>query len=235
MATIELYSTPLYSDANLVSYYRLEANSNDNKGSNNGSDTTVSYVGAKFNNGAQYNGVTSNSEVVSNFGMTYATSKSLSMWVKMIVEPSVGVTVVLASLLYATNPGNYTAFYYQNELGVYHLFNNSGANYPNYQLGTSVFHHVVLTHDTGGNVTKLYIDGVEGTDGAAGTQDFSSNTTNFTLGGFTVPTLVSPANCIIDDAAIFSRILTPQEISNLYNGTWGSATGFMTANSKFWG
>ena len=57
MATIELYSTPLYSNANLVSYYRLEANSNDSKSSNNGTDVgTVTYNATygKFSNGCNY-------------------------------------------------------------------------------------------------------------------------------------------------------------------------------------
>ena len=50
---IQLADTSLFSDANLVSYYKLEGNSNDSKGSNNGTDTSVDYGTAygKFGQG----------------------------------------------------------------------------------------------------------------------------------------------------------------------------------------
>lgn len=42
----ELFSTSLFNDANLVSYWRLEGNSNDAKGTNTGTDTNLIYAGS---------------------------------------------------------------------------------------------------------------------------------------------------------------------------------------------
>lgn len=42
-------------DTNLVSYYKLDSNSNDSVGSNNGTDTSVSYVAGKIGNAGSYN------------------------------------------------------------------------------------------------------------------------------------------------------------------------------------
>ena len=54
MAAVELYSTPLYSDANLVAYYRLE-NTSDSKGSRTlTNNNSVTFTSAKFNNGANF-------------------------------------------------------------------------------------------------------------------------------------------------------------------------------------
>lgn len=55
-AATELYSTPLFNDASLISYYRMEGNSNDAKSSNNGSDSSMSYstTSGKFGEGASF-------------------------------------------------------------------------------------------------------------------------------------------------------------------------------------
>lgn len=44
---------------NLISYYKLDSNSNDSVGTNNGTDTSVSYVAGKIGNAASFNGSTS--------------------------------------------------------------------------------------------------------------------------------------------------------------------------------
>ena len=44
---------------NLISYYKLDSNSNDSVGTNNGTDTSVSYVAGKIGNSGSFNGSTS--------------------------------------------------------------------------------------------------------------------------------------------------------------------------------
>ncbi|MEK7174285.1 MAG: hypothetical protein AAB759_01355, partial [Patescibacteria group bacterium] len=55
-AASELYSTSFFSDSNLLNYYRFEGNSNDSKGSNNGTDTNISYSSSygKFGQGSLF-------------------------------------------------------------------------------------------------------------------------------------------------------------------------------------
>lgn len=44
MAAHELYLTPLFSDANLMAYWRMEGSNADSKGTDNGNDTSVTYM-----------------------------------------------------------------------------------------------------------------------------------------------------------------------------------------------
>ena len=46
---------------NIVAYYKLDGNSNDSVGTNNGTDTAITYsvANGKINQGAGYNGSTS--------------------------------------------------------------------------------------------------------------------------------------------------------------------------------
>src|SRR5271165_6477723 len=42
-APAEIFSTPLFNDPNLVSYWQMEGDANDSKGVNNGVDSDVTY------------------------------------------------------------------------------------------------------------------------------------------------------------------------------------------------
>ena len=216
----ELVTTPFFSDANLVAYYRLEANANDSKDSYNGTDYNVpSYGAAKFGNGVTYNGIDEYMRCASDYGMTYASSRSISMWIKMVAEPTSGNSVILGGETFDTNPGNYTWFFYENNAGVYRLHNNAAAEKSG-QLGTTDWHHVVLTHNHSGNVTKIYVDGVIGTNGTSFTGDYTADVTAFYLGAMEAPAAGYFANCIIDDAAIFNDILTDAEVLAIYSANY---------------
>ena len=47
--------TPLFNSVNLISYWKMDGNSNDSKSSNNGTDTSISYSAGKFTDSAQFN------------------------------------------------------------------------------------------------------------------------------------------------------------------------------------
>jgi hypothetical protein len=83
-SSLEMYSTPLFSDSNLASYYRFEGNSNDAKGSNNGSDTSISYGSSygEFGQGASFNGGSSEMDMGNVFDETGTSPFSISTWIK---------------------------------------------------------------------------------------------------------------------------------------------------------
>ncbi len=80
-STLGLYATSLFSDPNLYSYYRFEGNSNDAKGSHNGTDSNITYGTpyGKFGQGASFNGSTSHITATSSFSGNPAIS--VSAWV----------------------------------------------------------------------------------------------------------------------------------------------------------
>lgn len=218
MAAIELQSTPLYSDANLVAYYRLEGNSNDSKGSNNGTDTSITYNSGNgvFGQGAGLNG-TSSKIVLSAFNQADNASFTISCWFNFtgttLDRPLVGLGSNYYFSRYSTTKLSFSRW------GA----NDIGATVPTMSEGT--WYHGVVTYNGAGwgNAAnwKFYLNGV---NYAAG---------SFSGGAALLPTSGAGAigydvgggghvyyNGKIDDVAILNRDLTPTEISNLYNGTW---------------
>jgi hypothetical protein len=65
----ELLTTNLFSDPNLVAYYRFEGNANDSKGSFNGSSSNVTFGTSYgvFNQGGNFNGSSSKIDIASFF------------------------------------------------------------------------------------------------------------------------------------------------------------------------
>jgi hypothetical protein len=80
----------------------------------------------------------------------------------------------------------------------------------NSTLNDNLWHHIVISVDRAINgVNKIYIDG------------FLNNSNNVPLGTFTNNNLqitINEGNHVIDDIGIWSRVLTPSEITGLYNG-----------------
>lgn len=76
-------------DTNLVAYYKLDWNSNDSVGSNNWTDTSVSYVAGKIGNAAQWNWTSSKIIVANNLWVTWW-NISIAWWFKMNTDISSG-------------------------------------------------------------------------------------------------------------------------------------------------
>src|ERR1035437_2399766 len=74
---------------NLVSYWKMQANSNDSVATNNGTDTAITYNTGNgiIGQGAGYNGTTSKISVGTNSSLNLTGNQSVSMWVKMGAQP----------------------------------------------------------------------------------------------------------------------------------------------------
>lgn len=223
MAAVELASTSLFSDGNLVAYYKLEDTA-DSIGSrtltNNGS---ASFVTAKFNNGGQTDVATPKffSRAADNYGIAGSGDLTVSYWVKMTAAPSSGNTVGHGIFRSQLTADRYLSYAYKNNGGTLQLLiDNSGttATY-NVDLGTSAFHNIILSR-TGAASLKVYLDGVDtGISAAQGSS--TAGTSSF---GISTNGAVS-SDAIYDDVAIFSRTFTQADV-NIVNGitsTIGSA------------
>src|SRR4051812_13528905 len=87
---------------NLVSYYRLDGNSNDAVGANNGSDTNISYSAGngKINNGAGFNGTSSRIAIGTSLTANY-TGLTMAGWF------NTGATGAYRDLLRKTDSATY--------------------------------------------------------------------------------------------------------------------------------
>lgn len=212
----ELYKTSLFSDANLVSYYRMEGNSNDSKGSNNGSDTAITYNtdNGKFGQGAGFNGTTSFINLGTAAGLK-PTNFSLAVWFK---------TSTTGAYQGLFHNGADAAHGFQllilNTNVLFASVNNAVNITGSINVCDGKWHLAVYTYD--GTTKKLYLDNV-----AEGTPQ--TNSTNPSYDGGSVS--IGKRNDglfhagTIDDLALFSDALTESEIGYLFR-LGGGATLF---------
>ena len=229
MAVLELFNTPLYSDASLVSYYRLE-NVNDTKGFKNLINTgSVAFNTAKFNNGADCSTVGGRYLEASSFALGSG-NFSLVCWFKCnTATPSTSG----GAIMYNQNASSITKILidYLTVSGVKTLtFNkirqaisNDNIAYA-IDLGTSSFYHLAFTYN--GTNLVAYVNGVS----VGSTASTSGNGTGSITDGFRIGNYVDfdvPGMGITDDAAVFSRALTASEVSSLYTGNFTNSTAMM--------
>jgi len=224
MAAIELYSTPLFGDANLTHYYRFENNSNDSKGSINGTDVSVSYSSSYgvFGNGVNFNG---SARIYFAGHFTASNSPfSVSFWMK---SSTTGLSTIFSDG--SAWDDNYAGVYLwlgdSSGKPTFMLRNGAGGT-SNLQSTTNVYdgnwHHIVLTctGDTSTNGQKFYIDGSLNTQKTPSFNVVSPSGSYYYLGSARYDSNLYNFNGYLDDFAIFSRVLSADEVNNLYTGNW---------------
>jgi len=231
MAAIELASTPLFSDSNLQAYWKLE-NVNDS-GPNAYTLTNVNSVAfnaGKFNNGGDSGASNSTKllNVASNVGIDGG-AVTMNLWFNSYATTFTG-----------DHPALFCTFYYGGKAIDYRIgINTTGIFAARLKsavawqetaataISASTWYMATLTYDT--TNLKLYLNGVlKDSIAASGDGIITGGYTTGTsfLSGALDPTRIY-TSAIVDDASIFSRALTAQEISNLYSGTWSSGNFFL--------
>ena len=222
MAALELFETPLFSDANLLSYWRMEGNSNDSKASADGTDTSITYSAGngKFGQGAGFNGSTSKITVPDSNDLDLTGSHSISCWF------NTNVNNANKSMVEKYSGGNgYALRLNSNGKLVFYNQENGGAN-TDFVLGditvtTGVWTHAVATYD--GTNLRIYLNGASDATPVAhtGGNTASAATLKFGVRGDTGDVQFWDGE--LDDIAIFDRALTADEVLSLYTGVF--ATG----------
>lgn len=225
----ELFTTSLYTDPNLIAYYRFE-NVNDSKGTftltNNG---VTPFNPAKYNNGADF-GTANTTKYLQTTAQTSLDGGSCTFagWVKInteitsgvyhLFEQANGTSQTLYRVRYEYNGGTIRLVYSRGKAGVA----DQVANYTT-TLGIVTQHHVGLTYN--GTSVIGYLDGASvGTVAASGT-GMAAPTAGLTFGANN--DAANLGNETLDDWAIFTRALTAAEISSLYNDSVASLLNTM--------
>ena len=222
-AAVELYSTPLFSDANLQSYYRMEGNSNDSKGSVHGTDTSITYNASygKFGQGASFNGTSS----FINLGTSVFnyTELSITFWL-----PNKGTDKTAYIFARSKNQDIWAYLGIVWVSSYLYLSTNITGSQKRVMPYSSVSNgdHFVFNLKSDGTA-QVYRNGslITPTDTLSGFDAWNNNITESTSLGRAGAFNNYYFDGYLDDVAVFNRLLTSTEISNLYNGTWpASAT-----------
>lgn len=214
-----LSGTRFFNDSRLVSYYPFDTNSNDNKGSNNGSDTSISYVAGKFSNAASIGNASTIIMAAPSF--LNNTQGTLCFWIK---KGATGQGPIIWDLYdSADQTGNRLYSEHRGDTSdkITYVQRDASATVLSATADTTTFddtnwHHIAYTSD--GSTFKIYVDGtLQSLTVGAGSntgQWFGSITSR---NNFAFEASDGIAGHLIDDAAIFNAALTAQEISDIYN------------------
>ncbi len=210
MAAQELFTTPLFNDANLQDYYRMEGNSNDAKGIRNGSDTSMSYSSGngKFGQGGGFNGSSSKIDLGSA-PFTGTGDFTVTSWIKTSVNSATEQEIFILG----NGSNNQTC-----QWGVLNgtvIFTVLGVApiTGSFNVSDNVFHNVIIRFRSGN--FQYFVDG---------TNDSTENpvTLNITAGAnHHIGSNNGSGNFFngsIDDIAFFNRALSSSEITQLFNG-----------------
>ncbi len=200
----------------LLSYWRFDESSGNAADSSGNGKTLTNVNSATFTPGKGGLGnaatlVRASSQYFTRSNGTYydVTGGTLNCWVKWNTNPS-----VLSIVSYSTNSGASGLDFRVKEANVLHGYMGAGANavFGATALSSGTWYMATYTWNTGGK--KVFLNGMEnGTSTVAETM--TAGNTNFYLG--IRSDLNEPFDGMIDECGIWNRVLSPSEITALYN------------------
>jgi len=190
-----------------------DSSGNGNNGQLIGMSTSTSPTAGKIGQALKFNGLTSVIEGPSSFSSTYfGNDFTISAWIKSTDTSTNGKVIVST---YAGFGGNEVDLQFKHsgahqQIGLMGFFTNADS------LPNGKWHLITATRNTAGLET-IYLDGVQidQTSGTSGTLTYTSNN-QVVIGGDNSgnnPTM----NGSIDDVRIYNRVLSYQEIKQLYS------------------
>lgn len=197
--------------SSLISYYKLNSNSNDSYGSNNGVDTSVSYVSGKIGNSASYNGSTSKT-VIGNPTNLQLSIGTVSCWIKAS-NSGTGHRCIFSKV------DAYGLYLVDGVLLLYNWgsFGGSGNKSTSVNLNDGIYHHVALVFESGTGQNYIYIDGILK---LTFSMSVLNQTSNFQIGSSANSTTQN-INAFIDELSIYNAKLSFNQIQLLYNSGVG--------------
>ena len=190
-------------DSSLIAMYELDGDVNDSLGSYNGVANDVTYESGKFGQAGVFNGLTSN---IATGYISSASDFSISMWCKLTND---GNSHYLLSFYSGT--GSSSTIFSALSTGEFRI-NSKNVDAKNF--GTVLFdtwQHCTMLYSNSSTSFTMYIDGIEVATSA------STIASGYELDiGNPLASNVVGVNGLIDQVQIFNRVLTPTEVTRLY-------------------
>lgn len=222
LTTNATYNIPT---GDIVSYYPLNTNSDDSVGTNDGTDTSMSYDsgGVVSNRGNFTSSTSSKIEIADDNSLSFGngsidTPFSYILWVKFLTN---GSWVLIKK---ANKSTLNTDFEYQMSIGVgtlnFHCGDNTQSNRISVDISqsfiTGVWYHLAFTYNGSGveSGINIYIDGVKGerTFVSAGSYTAMENETSPVIFGKNGDATTRSLNGYMDELALFDVELSQIQI-----------------------
>ena len=214
----QIHCTPVPSG--LVSWWRAEGNAKDFWDSNHGTLVNgAAFVAGKVGQAFNLSGTDDYVQVSSPVGLPVGNSpRTMMLWFKTPSNwgDSYQVLIQYGGSYQGGKFGLYIPDYWSRTLSFWGESRDFQGSTP---LQLNTWYHGAVTYD--GSTVSLYLNGQFETS-QTNSWNTQINSNGFILGGAFSPDLItSQWNGLVDEAAIFNRVLSPQEIATIYNA--GSA------------
>jgi hypothetical protein len=243
---------PNYAEAaltdSLVSYWKLDETSGTRADAHSSNDltdnNTVGYGTGIINNGADFerdNGEYLSITDAAQTGLDITGDISISMWVKAESIPADYMRLLGKNDADIENKGYYIQFRSpganQSALSLTFYDDSSNATFvystDQYLASTGVWYHVVVTADVsaGASGVTLYKNGssISATTGVDNATSISDTSAAFSIARNLQGSNPDSFDGIIDEVGVWNRVLTAEEVSDLYNSGAGFAYPFTPA------
>lgn len=208
----------------LVSYWKFDessGNAADSYGVNTlTNNNTATYTTGIINNGtdleassSQYFSIADASQV----GLDFTTDFSFSFWAKP--ETISGGSYVIAKCTGLSTQCIYRIILSSTTFNLAIGVNSSAGtsqNFTGITVPIGVFQHYVLTYDLSAGEASLYINGELHSTLSGFPTSLINSTSPFTIGSNADPSAFFDG--VIDEVGAWSKVLTAEEVTNLYNG-----------------
>lgn len=214
---------------NIQAYYKFDSSSSDSVGSNNGTDTSMSYANPGIiDNSATFNG--SSSRINFSPITSLTTSFTINFWINRT-----GTVGTLQVPLQIGRQTNFIWFYFTagTPANNFRLVEDNVADYPSsITISTSGWNmiSVVKSTDTGTNLT-YYLNGTSAGTASIGSVSTPANNAYFGAYSTNNSTFVYRFDGRIDEVGFWDRALSSSEITQLYNSGAGLSYPFSTTSS----
>lgn len=214
----------------LVGYWPFCGNANDDSGNgNNGTVNGATLTTDRFgnaNSAYSFDGVLG-THINVPLAENLQGNKSFSCWIQLplnFVNPYCNFitgknqTIVLSNDYLSIN-GNEASYVLNNTVGHFYDGKTGVGLFSSNDLNNNIWHHIVLTHNYTNQEVKLFIDGVLIESTISNGLNTNSIIDRFIFGSDLNNNISANATLYgnLDDIGIWNRVLTPQEITQLYN------------------
>ena len=215
IAKLKVFEESIANDlaANIVSRWKLDGNTNDSWGSNNGTPANITYTqgyDGTINGAAVFNGTSSYIDCGSDNSLNITNEITTSAWIRPTLLNS-EKTIVRKDGQFAINiiPPDLCMWLYKgswNRVASYNGFNSSATNQ---------WYYIVATWD--GTIPKLYVNGILVNTGNVLSKPLSYSNQNDYIGIYSSGgTYLYAFDGQIDDVRIYNAALSSSQIKQNY-------------------
>ena len=223
-----------------VLYYKLDGNSNDSIGSNNGTDTSITYStgNGKINQGAGADAGTDRIYIGNPSALQISGAQTINFWIKASSQGANSRSIFSSGGIDGASDGSIYMFHYSGQNIDFGVSNGTTISVAALSVGQTSslldgsFHMVTLTY-TPSTKVEIFIDATSTVSNT--TSIISSRTTTKNWSIFAIETDQSATRRdsitgAIDEFGVWNVVLSGSEIAELYNGGAGIQYPFTSAN-----